>query len=197
MSNAQSQRFVQPCKEAIRAAIVTFGNGFTDLTVSFNSIERDPATGANILLSRQVPPTTNRKTEMSNSGRTGFSWLADDGSTMTRHLAAQLEIYFDVTLFSPSLYVSTDALFHLIATLPRSIFDGHMLSGVAVQPEGYAGNPIELTAIAPVLPDDTVSTAKQYRSSLLVKASGNVYRDMVSSVPMRGAPRLAPDTGRP
>ena len=50
MSNAHSQRFVQPCKEAIRAAITSFGNGFTDLTVSFNSIEGDPATGANILL---------------------------------------------------------------------------------------------------------------------------------------------------
>ena len=197
MSNSHSQRFVQPCKEAIRGAITTFGNGFNDLTVSFNAIERDPATGANILLSRQVPPTTNRKTEMSNAGRSGLSWLADDGSTITRHLMAQLEIYFDVSLFSPSLYISTDVLFHLIANLPRSAFDGHLLSGVAVQPDGFLGNPVEFTAIAPVLPDDTVSTAKQYRSSLLVKASGNIYRDMVSSVPMRGVPRLAPDSGHP
>lgn len=190
MHDSPSQRFILPVKQALKDALLDVAPSFTDLNIGFDSVERDRSRCASITISKRSDPSLSRADERPASGRTGFSWTGDDGRLWERLQRLSLRLVFEVQIVAPSLQESTDALFDLAAHTPRSCFDGHILSGLAVQPPDFLGNSIELTPISLALPEDTTSVSKSYRSYLYVRADGHIYADRVSRVSVAG--RIVP-----
>lgn len=172
--NDQHPIFVKPCKDAIKGALVLAG--LSDLDIEFNAIERNGSSGARITNSQRIPPVANLQGEPPN-GRVRKSWRGDDGKTWLRSRRAELIMHFDVKLWSDTLSKSTGYLFDLIRFLPASITDMMPMGGLAVQPADEHGNPIILSIIQPIFPDDTTNTAKRYEGSCIVRAEGALWWD--------------------
>lgn len=202
MHGDPSQWFFTPVKNAIKSALVSYDPSvlaavpaytFSSDSISFNAIKRDGQVGATILASRQIVPSVDRKDELPAGGRTGVTWVGSDSVFYERYQRAALHVYFDVELWTPSAAHSTAALFHLISNLPSSISDG-MLKRNLVDQDGFAGNPILLTPLSPMFPDDQTNVAKQHSSHLIVRADGHIYVDRIAQVKAAGRIRLANPT---
>lgn len=179
--------FLLPCKVAIRTALVSAG--LSDLEVRFDQVERSGVWSASIINSKQIPPVMNRKDERSNSGQV-CHWLGDNGNKWTRERRFSFDLHLDVSISGPKLDECVLRFFEFCRHLPRSIKDGQLQSGLLVQ-DPNPGNPIELTILAPQLPDDTVSTAKSYVTKCIVRAEGGIYLDTQKTFSVTPKPRLA------
>ena len=166
--------FVRPCKEAIQTALVAAG--IDPMEISFNAVERNGRTGARITNSLQIPPVANVSEEVVNGGQRA-RWKGDNGETYVRSLRFTFILHFDVVMWAEELEKSTNFLFDFMRNLPRSITDEMPLTGVASPPSDEHGMPIKLTVLAPILPDDTTSTSKQYRTRCIVRAHGGIWED--------------------
>lgn len=164
--------FVGPCKEVIKAALILAG--IPEIDIDYSSVERNGAIGARILTSRNIPTTINY-TEERPSGSRFATWRSDAGELITRAQRAHMTMSFEVQMWSESLSVATGFLFDFVRHMPRSAFDAMPQMGKAVQTD--PGNRIEFGLVNPQLPDETTSTAKQYRSSIIVRADGGLYLD--------------------
>ena len=166
--------FIRPCKEAIQTALVAAG--VDPMAISFNAVERNGRTGARITNSQQIPPVANENEQVLNGGQRAH-WKGDNGETYVRSLRYTFILHFDVVMWAEELETSTNMLFEFMRQLPRSITDNMPAAGYATQPADEHGMPILLTVLAPILPDDTTSTSKQYRTRCIVRAHGGVWED--------------------
>lgn len=166
--------FVAPVKASIKAALVSAG--ISELDISYSAVERNASSGARILSSK-LPPTMDRVKEAKPAQRVNQGWTGDDGSVWQRWKMCDLIVVYQVDMWAERLSLATGYLFDFIRHLPRACFDAMPKGGVAIQPNDEKGNRIELFPFAPQLPDDTTETAKQYKSSVLIRADGGIYLD--------------------
>lgn len=167
--------FFGPVKDAVRKALVD--SGIDEMDVQYNGQERAGLRRVTVTNSRQIPPVTNRTGE--RPGAVSRRWPGDDGNIRIRRIIATMIVHFDVRISSPSITESTILLIGLHRHLPRAIGDGMLFPGLLEQRSaaGIEGNPVELSIITPIFPDDTVLTAKSYESSCIVRAEGAIYLD--------------------
>lgn len=191
--------FLAPVKDVIAATLYSL-NLFDAMTVlKHDSIERDGSHGASIVVSKQIVPVVNRTEEKPRGGRTQMTYLDVDGNTWERVFRSTLIVHFDVAIWFPDMARSVEALFGLVGQLPRATVDGHLPKAVLPEPlvssngEAWGGNPIELECISPQLPEERTSTARTYRSSVIVRATGGIYHDSIRRVQVTPKTRLAPD----
>lgn len=181
--------FFKPVKDAIRSTLVSAG--LPELNISFNSIERDGILSATILQSRQIPPVMNRTQEVPS--RKKFAWVDSTGANRERIYCNSLILHFDVQIKAPSIAQVLGFFFEFCRLFPRSIPDGHRLADPLAPSYGeFLGNPLELSMITPLFPDDTVVTAKDYSCSWIVRAEGGVYFDSPARVSVTPVTHLAP-----
>lgn len=191
MHGDPSQRFVGPVKTAIKTVVLGALPGATFDNVCFNSIERDRSVGASIVVARDIAPSVKRDQEGTVGGRSSTTWRDADQKLWARHRRSSLVVYFNVKVWTPSLADVTEALFNIVADMPRHCYDGHLLPASAPANPAFLGNIVELTPMLPELPDDTVNTSKTYYALLKVKAEGAIYRDALVSVPVSTVVRPA------
>jgi hypothetical protein len=192
--NDQHPIFIAPCKDAIKAALVRAG--LNSLDVEFNAIERNGSSGARITNSQRIPSVANLEGSPSN-GRVRKQWRGDDGKLWLRSRRSELIMHFDVKLWSDTLSKSTGYMFDLIRFLPASITDAMPIGGLTVQPADEHGNPIILTIIQPIFPDDTTNTAKRYEASCIVRAEGALWLDAAPLVSVDVTTQLSPTFASP
>lgn len=185
-------RFFTPVMAVIRQTLIDSGLPFDSIRLG-ELIERDGQSGAGIMSSHQIPSVTNRTTERPSGGAIpNCKWRNDDGHLVVRHLRAKFVAHFDVQIYSPQLAASCDFLFDFVANLPRNCLDGQRFAGYndALTPAAdrvpvdQQGNQIELTPISPIFPELRTSTARLYRSSVIVRAESGIYLDLVRGVPV-------------
>ena len=182
--------FFKPVKEQIRSTLREAG--LSDMDVSFNKIERTGQESGSIIISHQIPPVMNRTGE--KPGRKPFQWKDSAGKTRDRVYCADLIVHFDVNIMACSVERVMEIFFAFVRKFPRATVDGHRLSDVAA-PE-YAtmmGNPVELSIITPLFPDDTVVTSKDYRVFFIVRAEGGIYFDSGAWLSVTPKTTLAPN----
>lgn len=182
MHDAPSPRFILPIKQAIKAQLMVVAPSMLETNISFDSVERDRSFCATIMVSRRADTTLSRSDERLGSGRTGYTWRGDDGKLWERHQTLAIRSAFEIQVVAPSLEQSTSIILDLAASMPRFCFDPQPLAGLAVQPAEFRGNSVELTCTSVVLPEDTTSVSKSYRSFLYVRADGHLFVDRVTRV---------------
>ena len=166
--------FVKPVKDTIKAALVRAG--ISDLDIQFNAVERNGATGARIISSPAIPPSLSLADQRSSGGQRK-SWHGPDGRQYVRVYRYGMILTYQVELWSESLSQTTGFMFDFLRFLPRHCFDGQVFPVDPDPPSTDIGNRVELTATMLVLPDDTTSTAKQYKASVQVRADGALWED--------------------
>lgn len=183
--------FFLPVKNAIRSALVAAG--VDEMDVSFNAVERKGQVAATVLLSKQIPPTTNRVSE--KLARAQGRWVDSTGANRTRVYCYDLIVHFDVSIQAFSIDKAVGAFFGFAREFPRAILDGHLFSAPgALDPSKDIGNPIELSILSPIFPDDTAVTAKDYRCSWIVRAEGGIFYDSPAHLSVTPKTRLADHT---
>lgn len=187
-------RFHSPVLDTIKACLISPAVGMSDMLVKIGeAIDRDGTSGAAIQSSRQIPSVANKVGERTDGGALRHvSWRNSDGHLVVRHRRATLIGHFDVTIWSGSMGQTCSWLYDLIANLPNDTRDGMLFSQydpLATPPADRVplekqGNPIVLSCISPIFPEVRTSTGKTYKGSLIVRAEGAVWTDMVRGVPV-------------
>lgn len=178
--------FVGPCKDEIKAALVLAG--IPALDIDYSAIERNPTLGARILMSPL--PASLDLSEERPAGSKFNTWRADNGELVTRAQRAHLVLNFEVQMWSESLSKTTGLFFDFIRNMPRSSSDQMRRMGIANDTD--SGNRIEFVIVHPKLPDETTSTAKQYKATCIVRASGGIYQDRMPSLKVDTKIRIDP-----
>lgn len=182
--------FFKPVKDVIRSSLLTAG--LSDMDVSFNKIERTGQQAGSIIISHQIPPVMNRTGEVPS--RKSRQWKDSAGKTRDRVYCADMIVHFDVHIQACSILDVMNIFYGFVRSFPRATVDGHRLADpVAPDYDTMFGNPIELSIITPIFPDDTVVTSKDYKVSFIVRAEGGIWFDSPAWVSVTPKTRLAPN----